>query len=281
MALIIMAALISIIIPAYNEEAAIGAVIRQIQALALDAEIVVVDDGSTDATAQVAHDAGARVVRHAMNRGYGRSVKDGVAYAQSDVILVTDADGTYPIDHLPMLLQRFEEGVDMVVGARQGKTYRGSPMKWAGRLCLQWVVEYATGRNIPDVNSGMRVFRKKDAMPYFPDICDGFSFTTTITLVYMLTHLSVAYVPVPYHKRVGHSKVRMLRDSLRTLQYVTECIVRYNPLKLYLPVACMTVLLGAAFFPWSGAFGLLITLCSAAVVLSIGFLAETLRRPRR
>lgn len=249
---------VSIVIPALNEEAAIGDVVDAIKKLGLDAEILVVDDGSTDKTGDVATLHGASVVRHPTNLGYGRSIKDAVRAATTDVIILTDADGTYPIDKIPELLQTFDKGFDMVVGARQGKVFRGSLLKSILRRFLKMLVEFASGRNIPDVNSGLRVFRKSSVIQYFPDICDGFSFTTTLTLVCHLTHRSVLYIPVPYEKRVGHSKVRLARDTMRTLQYIVECIVRYNPIKLFVVLAAIPLILSAALYPFTYEFGVLI-----------------------
>lgn len=274
-------ATVTIIIPAYNEEGAIGPVLDALKALPIDAEVIVVDDGSTDGTGRVAREHGARVITHAVNGGYGRSVKDGVHAAATDIIIVTDADGTYPIDQIPVLLKRFNEGVDMVVGARQGKEYRESFLKSIARWFLKKIVEFATGRSIPDVNSGLRVFRASTSKAYFPDICDGFSFTTTITLVYMLTHRSVAYLPIAYHKRVGHSKVKMLKDTLRTLQYITECIVRYNPLKIFLVLSLLAFFVGVVATPFLGWAPMIFGFNTAIVVFAIGLIAESMRRPRR
>lgn len=272
---------VSVVIPALNEGPAIGAVLDAVRALPIDCEIVVVDDGSVDDTGAVAAAHGATVVRHATNLGYGRSIKDAVRASSTDVIVLTDADGTYPIDRIPDLLAEFEKGFDMVVGARQGAVYRGTFFKSTLRWFLRKVVEFASGRRVPDVNSGLRVFRKSSVEQYFPDICDGFSFTTTITLVCNLTHRTVGYMPIAYDKRVGHSKVRLARDTLRTLQYITECIVRYNPLKLFVVLAAFVFLAGLLSFPWIGVVGLLIGLCTAVVVFALGCIAETWRRPRQ
>lgn len=271
----------TVVIPALNEGTAIGPVLDAVRALGLGLEIVVVDDGSTDDTGAVASAHGATVVRHATNLGYGRSIKDGVKAATTDVIVLTDADGTYPIDRIPDLLAEFAKGFDMVVGARQGAVYRGTLFKSTLRWFLRRIVEFASGRGVPDVNSGLRVFRKSSVQQYFPDICDGFSFTTTITLVCNLTHRTVGYMSIAYDKRVGHSKVRLARDTLRTLQYVTECIVRYNPLKLFVALAAFTFLVGAAMFPLIGPFGPFFGFCTAMVTFTLGCLAETWRRPRQ
>ncbi len=269
----------SIVIPALNEEEGIGRVIDAIRAMNPTCDVVVVDDGSTDNTADVARSHGARVVRHPMNCGYGKSLKDGIANAHHDIIVITDADGTYPIDRIPDLLAEYDKGFDMVVGARQGAAYRGTFFKMPARFFFKKLVEFTTGRYIPDINSGLRVFSKKTAQEYFVDICNGFSFTTTITLIYMLTGKMVAYLPIAYHKRVGRSKVKMIRDSFRTLQYITECIVRYNPLKLFLMLAVVCLIIGA--------FGMLISPvfmffgCSFAVaVFGMGCIAESIRTRR-
>lgn len=223
----------SVIIPALNEEAGIAAVLDRVQALNPRPEIIVVDDGSTDNTGEIAQSKGATVIRHPAPGGYGRSLKDGIRAATNDVIVITDADGTYPVERMPELVAEMEKGFDMVVGARHGRHYRGAMLKMPARIVFKWLVEFVTGRQIPDINSGLRAFRKSAVTPFFKDLCNGFSFTTTITLIYCLTGKFVTYLPVDYAARKGRSKVRIIRDSLRTLQYITEVIATYNPLKLF------------------------------------------------
>ncbi len=223
----------SVIVPALNEEQGIASVIDRLMALSPRPEIVVIDDGSTDHTGEIARSKGARVITHPIPGGYGRSLKDGIAAATNDAIAITDADGTYPIERIPDLLRQLECGNDMVVGARQGSHYRGTFFKMPARLAFKWLVEFTTGRSVPDINSGLRVFRKSQMTPYADDLCNGFSFTTTITLIYCLTGKFVQYLPIEYGERAGTSKVRIIRDSLRTLQYITEVIAIYNPLKLF------------------------------------------------
>ena len=269
---------VSIVIPAFNEERAIAGVVLALKALPIDPEVIVVDDGSTDDTAHVAEQSGARVVRHAGNAGYGASLKDGIDAANCETIVISDADGTYPIEKIPHLVAIFNKGFHMVVGARQGKEYRGSFFKMPARIIFKFLAEFTTGRNIPDVNSGLRVFRKSEVKQFFPDLCNGFSFTTTITLVYMLTGKTVAYEPIPYEKRIGRSKVKILRDSVRTLQYMTEVIVRYNPLKLFLLLAILTFLWGIPFAIFIDVFALFLAGIGAMIVFGIGLLAEAARK---
>lgn len=240
----------SVVIPVYNEESGIALVINAIRAQNSDCEIVVVDDGSTDGTASVAQSAGSIVLRHPANGGYGRSLMDGIQAAQYDIIVITDGDGTYPVERISDLVSKIHEGFDMAVGARQGTQQYDSLLRAPARLLFKFLVEFTTGARIPDINSGMRSFRKSQVLPYFPDLCQGFSFTTTLTLIYKLTGKFIVYVPIEYRKRIGKSKVSIIRDSLRTLQYVVEVIVTYNPLKLFLLLCLLLSMLALVTFLW-------------------------------
>ncbi len=242
--------MISIVIPAYNEESVIVDTVercRKVLAVIGDenSEVIVVDDSSQDKTGDLAEKDGARVVRHPHNAGYGRSLKSGIQKAVNDIIVITDADGTYPIEMIPSLFEEYKKGFDMVVGARKGKNYDESFKKKLLRNFLKFMVEYTAGRKIDDINSGLRIFSKKSIVKYFDTLCDTFSFTTSATLAYMMTGKFVKYIPIDYNKRVGKTKVRLFRDTLRTLQYITEAILYYNPIKLFI-ILCFFVLLFSA-----------------------------------
>jgi glycosyltransferase involved in cell wall biosynthesis len=278
---------VTIVIPAYNEAGAIGGVVRHLQEVlqhdGIAGEILVVVDGATDSTAAEAIAAGARVIEHPRNAGYGRSLKTGILAATHDLIAITDADGTYPAERIPELL-RLAERFDMVVGARTGAHYHGTLAKRLGRVVFRWLSEFATGQRIPDINSGLRVFRRREIVSYFPVISSGFSFTTTCTLVYLLNGKFVNYHPIEYHKRHGHSKVRHFRDSIRALQIIVEAILRCNPIKMFLllslPFACLTLPLlvwGIAARSAAGWIGAITTLCTAGLILGLGFLAVACR----
>ena len=231
--------MISIVIPAYNEENGITETIEKCKKLFSElghenSEVIVVDDGSTDNTYEIGSKAGAITIRHPHNIGYGRSLKDGIIIAKNDIIVITDADGTYPLDRIPDLLKEYNLGFNMVVGARTGKHYDESFFKRINRKILKRLVEYTAGRKIADINSGLRIFSRTDIMPYFKSLCDTFSFTTSVTLAYMMTGKFVKYMPIDYHKRVGKTKVKLLRDALRTLQFIVEAILYYNPLKIFI-----------------------------------------------
>jgi len=231
--------MISVVIPAFNEGAAVRQTVQQLLAILAGSEheIIVVDDGSSDATGSEASAAGARVVVHPHNLGYGGALKTGIRAAVYDTIVITDADGTYPNADLPKLLDEYRKGFNMAVGARTGPHYHESLLKSPLRYLLKWLVEFTTGRRIADVNSGFRVFSRGEVLPYLDHLCNTFSFTTSVTLAYMMTSKFVGYVPIAYHPRIGNTKVRLFRDSLRTLQYIVQAILYYNPLKMFLLIS--------------------------------------------
>ena len=247
--------MISVVIPAYNEAEAIAETVhacqRALEQANVEHEVVVVDDGSSDDTTRVAAAAGARVIRQPHNLGYGRALKDGILAAKHDTIVIADGDGTYPVDRIPELLEKYRSGFHMVVGARQGKHYDESISKKILRLILKHLVEFTAGREIPDINSGLRVFSRRDVLPYFQYLCETFSFTTSLTLAYMLNGMFVTYVPIGYHKRVGTTKVRMLRDSMRTMQFIVEAILYFNPIKIF--IVFSAGLLALALLSFAGA----------------------------
>lgn len=279
--------MISVVIPAFNEAGAIRRTVEEVHAAlgATEHEIIVVDDGSKDATAEHAAAAGARVVAHLYNMGYGAALKTGIRAATFDTIAITDADGTYPNNELPRLIEQFQRGFSMVVAARTGQHYQESLVKTPLRWMLKWLVEFTTGTRIPDVNSGLRVFSRAEVMPYFDHLCNTFSFTTSVTLAYLMSAKFVGYVPVEYHERVGRTKVHLLRDSLRTLQYIVQAILYYNPLKLFLLICGVQLVLGVALLiaadvgdsgtVFSLGIGCLVTVVP---VFCLGLLAELLSR---
>jgi glycosyltransferase involved in cell wall biosynthesis len=277
--------MISVVIPALNEKDAIGATVSDISRVLTAAnlvpfEIVVVDDGSSDETGKIAAAAGARVVRHPHNVGYGRSLKDGIEASRYDTIAICDADGTYPTAAIPELVRLHREGFDMAVGQRHGPHYRESLLKMPLRAILRFLVEWTAGRRIPDINSGLRVFSRASVTQYFPHLCDTFSFTTSMTLAYMMTGRFVTYSQIDYFERSGRSKVRLLRDALRTLQYVVEAILYYNPLKIFLLFSLICLVAAALMMVVSLYFkivtGVMLSVGAAMVaviILAIGMLA--------
>lgn len=281
---------ISIVIPAYNEERGIIDTINEIKQICNDAniqtyEIIVVNDGATDGTDEKLQTADVKIITHPHNMGYGRSLKDGIKAALYDTIVITDADRTYPFDKVPELLQEYSKGFDMVVGARTGKHYQESFLKAPLRRILRLIVEFSAERRIPDINSGLRVFKKTELLPMLPRLCDTFSFTTSMTLGFMMTGKFVKYIEIPYRQRQGKTKVKLFKDSLKTMQYILQAINYYNPLKLFILFAGSCILLSFCFFifgvftSWKTlfSFGIGAALLSL-VILCVGFLADSLKQ---
>jgi glycosyltransferase involved in cell wall biosynthesis len=270
-------AVFSIILPACNEEPGIGSVLQSLKEQYPDAEVIVVDDASTDRTAAIVKEYGVKLLQHQLNLGAGRSVKDGIEQAFSENIIMMDSDGTYPPEAITSLLAELDKGYDLVVGARRGPAYNGRVLKRMARFVFRCLAEFATGKRIPDINSGMRAFRRSDIRSYFPHLCNGFSLPTTMTLAYFFTGKKVVYVPIDYHKRLGHTKVKILRDSLRTLQYMTESIAHYNPLKLFLLLAFFSIIIGLLSIVWINVMGLFLGLFFSVLLMGMGVAVEGIR----
>ena len=243
----------SLIVPVYNEEDAIDHTIQELkntfQRIETPFEIIIVNDGSSDRTAErLAKWDGVTVIRHDRNRGYGASLKTGIRHAAHEWIVITDADGSYPNHRIPELIERAQD-FDMVVGARTGANVVYSKMrsipKWFLLQFAQWIAQ----RKIPDLNSGLRVFRKDVAQKFIKLYPDGFSFTTTITMAMLTNRFRVHYEPVDYHVRVGNSKIQPIRDTLRFLQLILRMGMYFAPLRVILPIAALffAAFLGSAF----------------------------------
>jgi polyisoprenyl-phosphate glycosyltransferase len=281
--------MISVVIPAYNEASAIERTVSDIRStLGLGPlfEVIVVDDGSTDQTGTIARKSGAKVIRHPHNIGYGRALKDGITAAVYETIVIIDADGTYQARDIPRIVAELDRGFDLAVGARSGAAVNDSWIKAPLRRLLKFLVEFTSGRRVPDVNSGLRAFRRSAIVPYFPQLCETFSFTTSMTLAYLLTGRFVSYVPITYADRVGTTKVRLLRDTLRTLQYIVQGIVYYNPVKMFLLLSAGALAVGlvaALFLELAGngveAFTIAVGgVLTAILVFALGLVADLLRQ---
>lgn len=238
----------SVVIPAFNEEKAIAQVIRELDAelrsADIEAEIIVVDDGSPDNTGREAHGAGARVLRHRSNRGYGAALKNGIAAASHDIIAITDADGTYPAKHIPQML-RVLDRADLVVGARVGANVHipliRRPAKWA----LNKLANFVSDSRIVDMNSGLRVFRRDVVMQYFPILPDQFSWTTTLSLSMHCDKYAVEYVPIEYRHRTGSSKI-MPWDAGTFAVLILRTAMLFRPLRVFLPMVLVCLAYGIA-----------------------------------
>jgi glycosyltransferase involved in cell wall biosynthesis len=236
----------SVIIPAYNEQAGLRQVIEQLRSVlaqhGIATEIVVVDDGSTDSSASIAQQAGARVIRHRSNRGYGAALKTGIAAARHERVVILDGDGTYPAERIPELLDALEQ-TDMVVGARTGANVKIPWIRRPAKWLLNRLADYLTRSKIPDLNSGLRAFRRDVAMQYFPILPDQFSWTTTITLAMHCDKYAVKYIPVDYYARRGKSKI-VPWDAGSFLVLILRTVMLFRPLRIFLPIVLMCLLYG-------------------------------------
>lgn len=235
----------------YNEESVITSVLEKVEAemsFVEEYEIIAVNDGSTDESLNQIKKSKLNnlvIIDHIENLGYGKSLYDGIVKSKYECIAIIDGDGSYPIEDLKVLYQYYPR-YDMIVGARTGSEYKKGIFKKPARQMFKTLSEYATGSKIPDVNSGMRIFKKSIVKDFYDALCTGFSFTTTLTLLFFLNHYFVKYIPINYNKRVGDSKVRHFKDTLRAGQIIVQSILYYNPIKLFLLIAILNSGLGVA-----------------------------------
>jgi len=234
----------SVVIPAFNEESGIQAVIEEVRkALSgCDYELLVVDDGSEDQTANLAREAGATVISQPVNKGYGAALKLGIRNAGHDRIVIMDADGTYPASAIPTLVAGLDD-YEMVVGARIGENTNIPLVRRPAKWLLRRLASYLAGQKIPDLNSGLRAMRRDLVARYSHLLPSGFSFTTTITLSALCRDHLVSYETIDYRARVGESKIRP-HHAFDFLILILRTIVYFNPLKVFLPLGALFVMAG-------------------------------------
>jgi len=277
--------LLSVVIPAFNEEQAIERTVAEVRdslsPLAIDFDIIVVDDGSTDRTKEAAERSGARVLSRKDNRGYGASLKRGIAAGNSTFVAIIDADGTYPASNLPRMLE-MAHSAEMVAGARDASMTNVPLIRRPATYILNNFANFLARRKIPDLNSGLRVFRRSSLTGFLPLLPSGFSFTTTITLCMICSDLVVEYVPIEYRKRIGKSSMRST-DFLKFLLLVVRAIVLFSPLRVFIPVGALLFAMGSAKLAYDVVIGNLsesavLGLLGAIIIWSLGLLADMIAR---
>lgn len=241
---------ISIVLPAKNEAAAIGQTVRDILRVMPAAQVIVVNDGSSDATADIARAQGAVVVEQPYSKGNGAAIKAGARAAQGNTIVFMDADGQHDPADIPRLLDRLEEGYDMVVGARrsgsQASIGRGLANGFYNRLA-----SYMTGHKVEDLTSGFRAVRAEKFREFLYLLPNGFSYPTTCTMAFFRAGYSVAYEPIHAARRIGKSHIRLLRDGTRFLLIIFKIGTLYSPLKLFVPVALLMFMLATGWYAYT------------------------------
>ncbi len=272
---------VTVVIPAYNEGAHVAQQVRDVQRVLEQTdwpfEIIVVDDGSKDETATEAESTGARVLRRVKNRGYGAALKLGIQRAKYGWILITDADGTYPVEFIPALLALSETN-EMVVGARLGETVHIPLIRRPAKAFLRWLASYLAGQRLPDINSGMRLMRRSLVQRYEGLLPDGFSFTTTFTLAAACNGHSVEYIPINYLARLGESKIRA-RHAYDFTLLILRTIVFFNPLKVFIPAGAILMVASLAKFVYDVtqrnlSESLLLAFIGPLLIWSVGLLAD-------
>ena len=242
--------LLSVVIPAYNEGENIINTLEKIKPVlnsvqGLKYEIIVVNDGSNDNTAEILNGcSGIRSINRAVNRGYGYSIKEGIEHSVGEWILIADADGTYPLGDIPRLIAETEH-YDMVTGERSKGNVSLSFINKAAKSILKTLIYFLAYRWIVDINSGFRVFRKEmftNSPEIFPD---GFSFTTTLTLLSVVERYQVMFVPIEYHKRIGKSHIKPVRDFISFVVLIVRIMTLFRPMRFFMPIAVIFFL--AAF----------------------------------
>jgi glycosyltransferase involved in cell wall biosynthesis len=236
---------VTIIIPAYNEEEVIGDVIKGLMALPGDFKILVVNDGSTDNTAQTAAQAGAKVINHPYNKGNGAAVKTGIRNATGDVIVMMDGDGQHNPEDVPRLLELIPD-YDMVVGARIGRSNGRFHRNIANKI-YNWFASYITNMKIRDLTSGFRAAKMEVIHKFLYMLPNTFSYPATSTLALIKAGYSVGYVPIEVSRRIGKSKIRLFKDGIRFFLIITKIATLFSPFKVFLPISMVSILLGLGY----------------------------------
>ena len=269
----------SIVIPAKNEAGAIGAAVAGARKAYPDAEIIVVDDGSTDDTAKIAVEAGAKVIQHPESLGNGAAVKAGARAAKGKIIAFMDGDGQHDATEFGKLLEKLDQGYDMVIGARSSGSHANVGRLYANGI-YNVVASWLTGRRIPDLTSGFRVARAKLFKQFLYLLPNGFSYPTTITMAFLRSGFPICFEPIPVAQRIGKSHIRPLRDGVRFLVIIFKIATLYSPLKIFLPVSVLFCATGAGWYAYTlstiGRFtNMSMLLFSAAVIVFlIGLISE-------
>ncbi|MGM0567674.1 MAG: glycosyltransferase family 2 protein [Elusimicrobiota bacterium] len=284
---------ISVVIPVYNEEEAVVDVIRQVREVLEKNfekyEIVVVDDASTDNTAEILKDVeDVSLIGHYRNEGAGGARKSGIANSRHEIIVMIDADTTYPADRIPELVKNLNH-FDMVVGARQSEKGKFKFLRIPAKFFIKKLAEFITARKIPDLNSGLRAFRKKEIVRFFDILPNTHSFVSSITVAYMCNNYRVKYIPCNYYKRVGKSTFHPLKDTLTYINLIIFTVLYFRPLKFFgifgfaigVWGVIRLILQSAAVGHVRVREGVIMLLLSAILIIMLGLLADMMVKLNR
>jgi len=270
---------LSIILPAKNEARPLSVLLPKLKNLYSDAEIIVVDDGSTDETKDVCLQNGVTVISHPYTLGNGASIKSGARYAKGKILIFMDADGQHDPEDIEVLLNKLNEGYEMVIGARNASTH-ASIARLTANSVFNRFASIMTGHNILDLTSGFRVVRARHFRKFIYLLPNGFSYPTTITMAFFRSGLPVVYVPINARTRTGKSKIRLFHDGFRFMLIIVKIGALFSPMRFFLPISLFLFVIGISYYLYTyiniGRFtnmsALLFT--SSLLVFLIGILSE-------
>lgn len=239
--------MISVIIPARNEAQSLVGLLPKLKTALPDAEIIVVNDGSTDSTQKICDESGIKAINHPYSRGNGAAIKSGARAASGNVFIFMDADGQHRPEDIQELLNRFNEGNDMVIGAR-GNESQASKARLLGNGLYNRVASYMTGQKIVDLTSGFRVVNAEKFKQFLYLLPNGFSYPTTITMAFFRAGYGVAYEPIVAPERIGKSHINLLKDGMRFFLIIFKIGTLYSPMKLFFPASVLFFLMGLVYY---------------------------------
>ncbi len=270
---------LSIVIPAKNESAAIGKVVRTAKSEYPDAEIIVVDDGSTDATARIAEEAGAMVIRHPESLGNGAAVKSGARAARGEILALMDGDGQHDPREIGRLLEKLEQGYDMAVGARDSGSHASIGRLFGNKL-YNVLASRLSGREITDLTSGFRLVRAELFKRFLYLLPNGFSYPSTITMAFLRSGYPVCFEPITAAERTGKSHIRPIRDGVRFFAIIFKIATLYAPLKIFLPISGLYFATGLGYYAYTyitdGRFTnmSMLVFSASVIIFLIGLISE-------
>lgn len=270
---------ISIILPAKNEAINLGPLLQELKAIFYDVEIIVVDDGSTDATAEIAIREGVKVISHPYCQGNGAAIKTGARNASGDILIFMDADGQHDPADIPALLEKLTDGYDMVVGTRTAGTHASWLRKVANGFYNR-LASMMTGHKIEDLTSGFRVVKANKFRRFLYLLPNGFSYPTTSTMAFFRSGFPVAYVPIHAGKRLGKSHIRLMRDGARFFIIILRIGALFSPMRLFLPISLIVFITGISYYTYTfmtiGRFTNMsaLLILSSLIIFLIGILSE-------